>query len=87
MWHIKQWGVTQFVKGYGFLSFGKNIDKNINRKLSDKHSSGMLATPQKLLDHAGRSATDAFKTALTLLFVKFNIIISHIFPKNFTVVH
>ena len=69
------------------MSFGKNIDKNINRKLSDKHSSGMLATPQKLLDHAGRSATDAFKTALTLLFVKFNIIISPIFPKNFTVVH
>ena len=48
-----------FVKGYGFLSFAKNmgkIDKNITKSLSDKHS-------QKLLDHAKQSATDAFKTA------------------------
>ena len=47
------------IKGYGFLSFAKNmgkIDKNMTKSLSDKYS-------QKLLDHAKQSATDAFKTA------------------------
>ena len=34
-----------FVKGYGFLSFAKNIDTNISKSLSGKYS-------QKLLDHA-----------------------------------
>ena len=38
-----------FVKGYGFLSFtknmGRNIDKHISKNLSSKYS-------QKLLDHA-----------------------------------
>ena len=46
------------IKGYGFLSFaknmGKNNDENINKNLSGKYS-------QKL-DHAKQSATDAFKT-------------------------
>ena len=54
------------VKGYGFLSFaknlGKNIDKNTIKNLSGKYSPGMLATRQKLLDHAKQSATDALKT-------------------------
>ena len=49
-----------FVKGYGFLSFSKNIDKdtgkNVSKNLSGKYS-------QKLVDHAKQSATDAFKTA------------------------
>ena len=45
--------------GYGFLSFAKNIGKNIgknkSKKLSGKYS-------PKLLDHAKKSATGAFKT-------------------------
>ena len=41
-----------YVKGYGFLSFAKNIGKN----LSNKHS-------QKLIDTAKKSTTDAIKTA------------------------
>ena len=40
------------VKGYGFLSFAKNIGKNISNKYS-----------QKLVDTAKKSATDAIKTA------------------------
>ena len=52
-----------FVKGYGFLSFakdignniGKNIGKNISKRLSFKYS-------QKLLDHAKQSAATAIKT-------------------------
>ena len=51
-----------FVKGYEFLSFArdmrKNIGKNISENLSSKYS-------QKLLDHdkQSRGATDALKTA------------------------
>ena len=49
-----------FVKGYGFLSFaknvGKNTGKNISKNLSSKYS-------QKLLDHAKQSTTDTLKTA------------------------
>ena len=56
-----------FVKGYGFLSFaknmGKNIGKNISKNLSGKYS-------QKLLDHAKRSAPDAFKTSLKSIIQK-----------------
>ena len=40
------------VKGSGFLSFAKNIGKNINSKYS-----------QKLVDSAKMSPTDATKTA------------------------
>ena len=39
-----------YLKGYGFLSFPKNIDKNISSKYS-----------QKLVDSAKKSATDASK--------------------------
>ena len=49
-----------FVKGYRFLSFvknmGKNIDKKISRNLSSKYS-------LKFLDHAKQLATDLLKTA------------------------
>ena len=40
-----------FVKGYGFLSFGKNMGKNVGKnfkRLNSKYS-------QKLLDHAKQS--------------------------------
>ena len=40
-----------YIRGYGFLSFMKNMDKN----LSNKHD-------QKLLDSAKKSTTDAIKT-------------------------
>ena len=40
-----------YVKGYGFLSFAKNIGKNLNNKYS-----------KKLLDTAKKSTTDAIKT-------------------------
>ena len=42
----------RYVKGYGFLSFAKNVDKNISNKYS-----------QKLVGSAKNSATDAIKTA------------------------
>ena len=41
-----------YVKGYGFLSFAKNIGKSLNNKYG-----------QKLLDSAKKSTTDAIKTA------------------------
>ena len=40
-----------YVKGYGFLSFAKNMDKNLGNKYS-----------HKLLDIAKKSTTDAIKT-------------------------
>ena len=42
----------RYVKGYGFLSFAKNISKNISSKYS-----------QKPVDSAKKSVTDAIKTA------------------------
>ena len=45
-----------FVKSYGFLSFAKNIDRNIRKNLNSKYS-------QKLLDHAKQSVADALKTS------------------------
>ena len=41
-----------YVKGYGFMSFVKNIGKNLSNKYS-----------QKIIDTAKKSATDAMKTA------------------------
>ena len=41
-----------YVKGYGFLSFAKNIGKSVSNKYG-----------QKLLDSAKRSTTHAIKTA------------------------
>ena len=40
-----------FVKGYGFLSFAKNISKDLSSKYS-----------QKLLNHTKKFATDVLKT-------------------------
>ena len=40
-----------YVKGYGFLSFAKNISKNLSNKYG-----------QKLIDAAKNSTTDAIKT-------------------------
>ena len=41
-----------YVKGYGFLSFGKNTNKNWSNKYG-----------QKLIDTAKKSTTDAIKAA------------------------
>ena len=41
-----------YVKGYGFLSFSKNMGKGLSNKFG-----------QKLLDSANKSTTDAIKTA------------------------
>ena len=41
-----------YVKGYGFLSFAKNIGKKLSHKFS-----------QKIIDAGKKSATDAIKTA------------------------
>ena len=41
-----------YVKGYGFLPFAKNMDENLSNKYG-----------QKLLDTAKKSTTDATKTA------------------------
>ena len=41
-----------YVKGYGFLSLAKNMDKNLSNKYS-----------QKLLNSTKKSRTDAVKTA------------------------
>ena len=41
-----------YVKGYGFLSFAKNIGKNLSNRYG-----------QKLLDSAKKSTMDAIKTA------------------------
>ena len=42
---------------------GQNTVKNINKSLSGKYGSSMLAMRQELLDHAKQSATDALKTS------------------------
>ena len=48
-----------YAKGYGFLSFAKNMDTDatkVAKNLSNKYG-------QKLLDSAKKSTTDAIKTA------------------------
>ena len=56
-----------FIKDCGFLSFGKNmcknIGKNICKSLNSKYSPGMLSMRQKLLDHVNQSPTDPIKTS------------------------
>ena len=47
-----------FVKSYGFVSFAKDMDKNISKNVSKDLSGNYI---QKRLDHAKKSATDAFK--------------------------
>ena len=49
----------RYVKGYGFLSFARNIGTHavkVAKNMSDKYS-------HKLVDTAKKSATDAIKTA------------------------
>ena len=55
--------VQIFGKGYGFLSFPKNIGKNISKNLSGIYSPGILAEHQKLLDNVKQSAIHSVKTA------------------------
>ena len=43
-----------FIKGYGFLSFAKNMGRNISKNLKSKYS-------QNLHDHAKQSATNLLK--------------------------
>ena len=38
-----------FVKGYGFLSFAKNIVKNISKNLNGKYSQNLLIMLNNLL--------------------------------------
>ena len=52
------------VRGYRFLTFAKNIKKNIGKNFDGKCNPGMLAACQRLLDHAKKSATDALKITL-----------------------
>ena len=49
-----------FVKGYGCLSFTRNMGKNVGKNISKN----LCLKCQELLDHAKQSATDALKTAL-----------------------
>ena len=48
---------------YLLLKIWAKILAKISKNLSGKYSPGMLATRQKILDHAKQSATDIFKTA------------------------
>ena len=56
-----------FVKGYGFLSFAKNMGKNIgkimSKSLTGKYSPGMLGMHQKIFVNAKKYATDALETS------------------------
>ena len=54
-WHAIHFDQERiFVKGYGFLPFTENIDRNISKNLHSKYI-------QELLDHAKQSATEALK--------------------------
>ena len=48
-----------YVKGYGFLSFAKNMGKSLSNKYG-----------QKLIDSATKSTTDAIKTASKMVIQK-----------------
>ena len=48
-----------FVKGYGFLSFPKNMGKNIGKIII---KTWVVNTVKKLLDHTKHSSADAFTT-------------------------
>ena len=50
-----------FVKGYGFLSFAKNVGNNIGKSIS-KNLSGKYS--QERLDVAKQSVTNGFRLAL-----------------------
>ena len=55
------------VKCYGFLSFSKNMDRNITKNISTNVS---CTCTQKLLDHEKWYAADALKTASKRLIQK-----------------
>ena len=48
------------VKGYGFLSFAKNVGKSLSNKYAATSATNVA---QKLLDSAKKSTTDARRTA------------------------
>ena len=48
------------VKGFGFLSFPRNMDKTVGKNINESLSSNYN---QKLLDHAKQSAIDVLKTS------------------------
>ena len=50
-----------FLKGYEFLSFGKNMGENIGKNISKNLS---VKYNQKLLDHAKIFVSEAIKTSL-----------------------
>ena len=49
-----------FIKGCGFLSFAKNMDKTIGKNISKILN---IKYRKKRFDHAKQSATDTLKTA------------------------
>ena len=55
-----QLGDQIFVKGYGFLSFAKNMIGSIGKNISRNLAGNIV---KKLIDHAKQSATNALKTA------------------------
>ena len=57
-----QTGDRIFVKGYGLLSFAKNMGKNIS-KSSDTPKYSCSKYSQKRFNHAKHSATNALKTS------------------------
>ena len=56
-----------FVKGYGFFSFAKNMDKNLGKSRSKTLSGKYI---QNLLDRTIQSATGALKLVLKEQFKK-----------------
>ena len=52
-----------FAKGYGFLTFAKNIGKNISQNVIYRYN-------QKRLYHAKQSATDVLKAASKSAIIK-----------------
>ena len=56
-----------FIKNYGFLSFAKKMDKNIDEKISQNLS---IKHSQNLLDHGKKSPTEALKTSSKLAIQK-----------------
>ena len=63
-----------FVKGYGFLSFaknmGRNISKNIRKNFSGESSQNFLITPNNLLlMHLKLSQKEQFKKQLKQLVI------------------
>ena len=67
MWYTIENRNRIFVKGYGLLSFEKDMSKNIGKNIGKNASNNCN---QKLLDYAKQSATDALKTASKRLIQK-----------------